>query len=889
MTLAPGTRIGPYTITARLGAGGMGEVYRARDTRLDRDVAIKALPAGFERDPERVARFEREGKLLASLNHPGIAVLYGIEHMDGRLCLALELIEGETLAERLKRGRLPIREAIEIAAQVATALEAAHEAGVIHRDLKPGNVMVRPDGVVKVLDFGLARGPASTSASPDLTQSPTMTSLGTMQGMILGTAAYMSPEQAKGRATDKRADMWAWGCLLYELLTGKHAFPGEDVSETLAAILKSEPDWNALPTGTPPRVRELLEGCLRKDARERLRDAGDVRLLLTDAGARGAEPAFVATRKRSPFALVALVFVAALAGVLATRLMTRSPAPLPATLAITAPAGITLEKWSLGFVISPDGRMVAFVGSDSLGTRSLLVRDLARDPARKLPGTDGADLPFWSPDSRSLGFFAGGKLLTVNVTSSALETLCDAPLPRGGAWGNGFIVIQPRSLGPLMKISVGGGELSATTVVDTAAGESGHRFPCFLPDGEHFLYTVLPPKENLHSIAVGSLAGAPGKPVTRAVSGAVYAAPGYLLFGNQGAVRAQRFDAKSLQVSGHERPVPGLRLFDPYSGGAPIVSASVNGIVVQLAIEDQLLRLIQVDRSGRALQDLAVPAGLFARGQISPDGRRAAWEYSSSSGDPTSIWALDLTRETMQRMTFEGEGYGPIWSPDGRQIAFTRPTKGRQALWTMRADAPGSESLLLELPNLYNTPVEWMPDGRGIIYRAQGTDTQQDIMLVTLGDPAASRPLLATRFNELQGTLSPDGRWMAYLTDETGRLELYVRAFPSLEKQTRVSPAGAHAGATMEHRVGRPLWSRDGRELLYFAADGRTMLSVEVRPGETLEFGTPRPLFRLPPGTAEMCAAPGLDRFLLAVPREGQSNHAATVLLNWTALLEETN
>jgi hypothetical protein len=866
----------------------MGEVYRARDPRLGRDVAIKALPEGFERDPERVTRLEREARLLASLNHPNIAVLYGIEHVDGRLCLALELIEGESLADRLKRGSLPIEEAFEIVAQIATALEVAHEAGVVHRDLKPGNVMLRPDGVAKVLDFGLARGPAITGSSPDLTQSPTMTSPATVLGMILGTAAYMSPEQAKGRVADGRADVWAWGCVLYELLTGHRAFPGEDVSETLAAILKSEPDWDALPSGTPPRVRELLERCLRKDPRERLRDAGDARLLLAEARARGAEPGPVAVRKGplTRLAQIAVAVVALLVGVLGTRLATRVPAQLPATLAITAPAGITLGSESVDFTISPDGRTVAFVGSDSLGTTRLWVRDLASDRARPLPGTEGAVQPFWSPDSRSLGCFTRGKLLTVTVASGALETLCDAPLARGGAWGKGFIVLQPRSLGPLMKIPDRGGELSATTVIDTAAGESGHRFPCFLPDGEHFIYSILPSKQNLHTLAVGSLAGSPGKPVGRALSGAVYAAPGYLLFAKQGAVRAQSFDARSLRVSGEETPVPGLRAVDPGSGGAPIVSASANGIVVQLAAQVVPLGLIWVDRTGRSLGELAVPEGRYARGQISPDGRRAAWEYAAGSDDPSAVWVLDLARQTMQRMTFEGEGFGPIWSPDGHEIAFTRQTKGRHSLWTMRADTPGSERLRHELPNLYNTPTDWTPDGLGIVHRTQGTESQQDIMLVSLADSAGDRPLLATRFNELHGTISPDGRWIAYLSDETGRLELYLRVFPSLEGQLRVSPAGAYADPTMWNRIGRPLWSRDGRELLYVAADGRTMLSVEVRPGSPLEFGTPQPLFRLPPGTADLCAAPGLDRFLLAVPREGQENPVATVLMNWPALLE---
>ncbi|MEO5989966.1 MAG: protein kinase [Candidatus Eisenbacteria bacterium] len=896
MTLAPGVRLGPYEIVGHLGAGGMGEVYRARDTRLGRDVAVKVLPEGFERDPERVTRFEREAKLLASMNHPNIAMLYGVEQHGDMLCLALELIEGESLAERLKRGPLALDEAFDVAAQVATALEAGHEAGVVHRDLKPGNVMLRPDGVAKVLDVGLARGQGSAGGPhSDMTQSPTMTSPATMPGVILGTAAYMSPEQAKGRRADRRADLWAWGCLLYELITGDRAFPGEDVSETMAAILKSEPDWTALPAGVSPRLRELLERCLRKDPRERLRDAGDARLLLAEARAH-VEAIVPVTRTRGARTwlwAVALAIVAASLGLIAL-LRPSDPSFGPAALTLLAPDGVRLGGDCYDIAVSPDGHSVVFVAKDTTGNESLWLRPLRRDDARPLPGTRAGSQPFWSPDSRRIGFFAEGKLKTLLLATGSVEVLCDAPQPRGGAWGRGSIVLQPRSMGPLMRIPERGGVLIATTVLDTLGKDRGHRFPCFLPDGQHFIYSILGGRRmqgdtDSFILAVGSLDGARGRDVTGAAGGAVFAAPGYLLFVSGDALRAQRFDPRSYKLSGPALAIPGLKALSPDAAGAPAVTASATGVVVQWALEDRARQSEWLDRQGHSLGVVPAPEGIYRGGQISPDGKRVAFEFGLDSNASPMIWLLELARGTMQRMTYDGMNSSPVWSPDGRVIAFTRTTSGGPgSLWTMRADSPGSQQAATPIPFGFNTLLQYTPDGTAIVYRTQGLDTQQDLMMVTLGDSTPVRALLQTRFNELQGSVSPDGHWLAYLSDESGRLEVYARNFPDLGGQLRVSTDGAYAHPTSQNLLGRPAWKRDMRELLFIAADGRTVMAAAVDPGDPPVFGKPRALFRLPASVVDLYPTRDLDRFLVEKVPEEEGRSEATALINWWGLLEST-
>ncbi len=694
----------------------------------------------------------------------------------------------------------------------------------------------------------------------------------------------MSPEQARGKSVDRRADIWAWGAVLFEMLSGRRAFGGEDTSTTLAAVLKDDVNWRALPADTPAHIRTLIGRCLKKDPSERLRDAGDARLLLLD---RPSIPDVAPARRRTGALWSgALATVVAAAVVASAILRPAPPAAEPATMSALLPEGVAMARDTIDTAVSPDGRRVAIAAADASGVPKILIRDLARAEIRVLTGTDGAAQPFWSPDGTRLGFFAGGKLKTILVSSGSVNELCDAPLPRGGAWGAGVIVLQPLSAGPLMRIPDQGGPLSPTTVI--TAGSRAHRFPSFLPDGRHFVYSVTPGVDFVNAIELGSVDGVAGRKVEDANNGAVYAAPGYLVFFRDGAVRARRFDSTSLQPSGPALALPGLDFISANFDGAPMVAVSANGVLVQPANSEQPQFLAWVNRQGVVGESLPMPDGVYSRGAIAPDGRRVAIEYSARPSDPTMIWIVDLVRGTSQRMTFDAGNQAPVWSPDGDEIAFTRQIGSRNRdLWTMRSDTPGSAQLKAALPNIFNAPVDWSRDGKSLVYRTQGTDTQQDVMLAILGEPVTTRPLLATRFNELYGVISPDGRSIAYLSDESGTMELYIRAFPAMTGQVRVSTSGAF-GSSDVMGVGRPAWRRDGRELIYTAADGRTVLSVEVRPGTAPDFGTPRPLFTLPAGTRDlMISAPALDRFLMGLDRRQSGRVDLTVLTNWTVLLEQ--
>ena len=900
MTLSAGTRIGPYEIVGPLGAGGMGEVFRARDPRLGRDVAIKALPAAFAQDAERLARFEREAKLLASLNHPNVAGIHGVEEADGTRYLVLEFIDGETLEAHVKRGPLALDEALDVARQVAAGVEAAHEAGVVHRDLKPGNVMLTASGGVKVLDFGLAKagtGRSGSSSDPSLTASPTLTHQGTEAGVILGTAAYMSPEQARGKAVDRRTDIWSFGCVLYEMLSGRRAYDGETVSDMVARILEREPDWSALPAATPPRLAALLRRCMTKDAKQRQRDIGDVRLELEAIAAGGGEPAAGAGTSVTParrgipawaLATGALALVALGAAAAALRLSSGSD-DQAATLTLLAPPGVSFGRAVTDMAISPDGKLVAFVASDTVAGRRLWVRGVDRENARPLEKTDNASYLFWAPDSRRVGFFADGKLMTVNVVSGAVRTLADAPLPRGGAWGDGAILYQPRSLGPLWSIPPEGGEPSVAAGPDSVAGQVGVRYPQFLPDGRHFVASVLGKSEN--QVAIGVVGTRTLKPLFRTSGGggATFAAPDWLISARDGAVKAQRFDLRSFKPKGPAVEVPGLRAISPDAFGSPIVSASVGGMLLQRAAADLPQRIAILDRAGHTIGEVSGPSGTYSRGGLSPDGRRFVFEFTPTGASDTQVWVADLVRGGMQPFSFDNQNYTPLFSPDGTEIALTREVNdSKQDLWIMRADAPGSMRLLRHMETLFNSSLSFAPNGKGLLMRSQGTDTRQDLIFVSWGDgdSARVRPILATRFNEPVAAISPDGRWLAYVSDESGHYECSVRAFPSAEGQVAVVSRGAFAEPTASTRIGLPVWRRDGRELLYVAADGHTLMVVPVTPGDPPSFGPPQALFRLPNSVADIAVSPGLDRFVLSITREEEGRSAATILLHWPQLLE---
>ena len=893
MSLSPGARLGPYEILGPLGAGGMGEVWRARDPRLGRDVAIKALPAGFAQDPERLARFEREAKLLASLSHPHIAGIHGLEEAGSARYLVLELVSGDTLAQRLGRGRLPCDETLELGRQVAAALEAAHERGVVHRDLKPGNIMLTETGEAKVLDFGLAKSSVAAGAgsSPDLSASPTTVYAATQAGVVLGTAAYMSPEQARGKNVDRRTDIWSFGCVLYECLTGKQAFAGETTSDLVARILEREPDWRALPAGTPPRLVELIKRCLRKDARERLRDIGDARIEIDEIAKGGVlatpgEPAPAGPGRRTlGLAVTAAVLVTALAVAGIMRASVRPPELRPLHLSVQGPEGSVLSDEVPDIVISPDGSRLAFMAIDSVGIGHLWIRPLSSTEPRMLPGTERALIPFWSPDGRNLAFFANASLKRVAVTGDGMQTICPAPNPRGGAWGpDNIIVFAPTANGPLMQVPATGGEPQPATTLDASRNESAHRFPSFLPDGRHFLYAALPGKDNLLDTRVGILGGTSSPPVVTANSSAIYAHPGYLVFMRQSTVFAQRFDAKALRTSGPAQALRDLKdVLGSYSG-SPIVSVSADGMLVQAAPRTGNERVDVLDREGRLLGTLPLPSGTFSRARFSRDGRHMA--ISCAKAGVTAIYLVDLARGLSSRFATDSPyNSAPVWTPDGRRVIYGAERSSGRDLYWKRSDGSGGEELLADVPNLFNDPDDVTPDGKFVLYRSLAGETGEDLWIASLEGSHEARPLLQTGFHEVDAAVSPDGKWMAYRSDESGDFEMYVRSFPTLDRKVRVSIDGAMGPQNV--RMAFTRWKNDGRELYYIGRDGRTIMAAPIDPGPEFQVGTPQPLLRLPREVAEAAISPDGHRVYVSVPKQAIGSGIVQIVMNWAGELQE--
>jgi Tol biopolymer transport system component len=892
VTLPLGTRLGPYEIAAPLGAGGMGEVYRARDTRLGREVAIKVLPAAFAQDPERLARFEREAKLLASLNHPNIGAIYGLEESGAARYLVLELVDGETLAARLARGPLPVPEALEVCRQVAFGVEAAHESGIVHRDLKPGNVMLTPAGGVKVLDFGLAKGGAASASGsePNLSASPTRTYGETAVGVILGTAAYMSPEQARGKAVDRRTDIWSLGCVLYECLAGRQLFEGETVSDLIAKILQSEPDWGALPASTPERARALLRRCLTKDARERLRDMGEVRIALGEALAAPAEtqagPAGpVAARPRRLRFAVVVAIVAAAAFAIAS-LLARPPAAPTMRVSVLAPEDVDVSAEVPDITLSPDGSSIVFSGLDTSGVQHLWLRPLASGSARMLPGTEGAKIPFWSPDSREIAFFADGSLKRMPRDGESAQPICAAPNPRGGAWSSrGVIVFAPTASGPLMQVPASGGEPRPATTPDAKRGETTHRFPCFLPDGRHFLYVALPGKDGILDTRVGTLDARPGPVVARSPNMAMYAAPGYLVFNRQGSIVAQHFDPRSLRVSGAAKPIRELMDVSGSYSGCAIVSVSNNGMLLQREPQRVDTQFEVVDRTGQVRSTVKPPSGGYYTPRLSPDGGRVACNFQKTGESKAALWMVDLVRGVSTRFTFDAIYDGnPIWTGDGKRVVYGSDRSGGRNLYWKRADGAGAEELLADVPNLFNDPNDITPDGRQLIYRSLSGDTGEDIWMVPLTGDHEAAPLIATRFNELDAAISPDGRWIAYRSDESGRFEIYVQSFPALDRKFRVSTDGTTPLTNAILTLTR--WRSDGRELYFLGGDGQTLLATPVEPGPDIRFGAPRALFRLPRGTVGADVSADGQRVVLCVPASRPGRSVLNLVVNWSGEVE---
>lgn len=847
-----GRTLGAYRVLSELGSGGMGVVYRATDTRLGRGVALKVLPEGFASDPQRMARFAREAQLLASLSHPHIATIYGLEESDGVRALAMELVEGPTLAERIAARPLPVEEALPIARQMAEALEYAHERGIIHRDLKPANVKLTGDGNVKILDFGLAKAMAGEAATQEMSHSPTLTLAATQAGVILGTAAYMPPEQAKGKAVDRRADIWSFGCVLYEMLTGKQVFTGETVSDTLAAVIRGEPDWAALPGDTPPSLRRLLRRCLEKDPKQRLRDIGEARIALEEMLANpGAEAAEAPTAASAPTPAWRRALPWAAAGVLGAALLLSMWAPWqPATppappVRLKIDAGADARFWLAQgptAVISPDGAVLAFAAQPPAAQRRVVyVRRMDQLQATALPGTDGARNIFFSPDGQWIAFFADGKLKKVSVTGGAPITLCDAPDDRGGAWGeDGSIIFAAGNREGLSRVSAGGGSPEPLTTLVAAEVEVTHRWPQVLPGGRAVLFVSGASGSNFDAanLVVQSLATGERKMVHRGGTYGRYLPSGHLVHVHQGTLFAAAFDLKRLEVTGPAVPVLEGLAYSNGTGGAQFTHSSDGKLVYVSGSAGEIPLTIEwMTREGK-FEPMRPVADLYRDIQLSPDGGRLA--VAVDAGRQTTVWVYDWSRETMSRLTFEaGRQEKPIWTPDGRRITYrAEPEQSGEAggIFWKNADGTGEPERLTESlhPQL---PSSWHPSGRYLAFMEGGRETGWDIYILPLeGDeesgwrPGQPTAFLATPFSEVEPVFSPDGRWIAYMSSETGQFEIYVRPFPGPGGKWQVSTGGGTF----------PTWSPGGRELYYRISGDQVMAVPYTAEGGSFRAGTPR-------------------------------------------------
>jgi serine/threonine protein kinase/Tol biopolymer transport system component len=837
MPIPVGTELGTHKILALLGIGGMGEVYKAHDSKLRRDVAIKVLPESFARDADRLARFRREAQLLASLNHPNIASIYNIEDSGGTTYLVMELVPGENLAERIKRdGAIPVEESLAIAKQIAEALEVAHEKSIIHRDLKPANVKLTPEGKVKVLDFGLAKAFAEDPSTVDMSNSPTLSMAATMQGVILGTAAYMSPEQAKGKAVDKRTDIWAFGVVLYELLTGKQTFHGEDVTDILAAVVRAEPDWQALPPATSAKVRNLLRRCLQKDRVQRLHDAADVRIEIEDAIAApkdsGATQAAPASTSKLPWAVAAALAIIAVVALFgwwrstrpieqALRPLVRLDVDLGPDVSLGSPEGTDT-------ILSPDGTRLVYVSQNRLFTRRL-----DEPNATELAGTQGAYEPFFSPDGQWVAFFNGSSLRKISVDGGSAITLCGSVGGRGGSWGeDGNIIAALGNIGGLSRILSAGG--APAPVTELQNGQYSHSWPQILPGGKAVLFTTWATGTSSFDVAnidVMSLADHHSKTLVRGGTFGRYLPSGHLVYVNRGTLFAVPFDVDRLEVHGTPAPVLDQVNYSVAAGSAQLDFSQTGTLIYRSGgAGGGLLTVAWLDGAGKARPLLAKP-GAYGRPNMSPDGQRLAVEMSDASR--TDLWVYDWQRDTMTRVTFTGTALGPIWSPDGRYIAFRSAGEG---ISVIRSDGSGKPQPWSQSKNS-QYPWSFAPDGKRLAFIEQSPDGGRfHLWTVPLesdsGGLRAGKPevFLQTQADERSPSVSPDGRWIAYASDESGTFQVYVRAFPDKGGKWQISNSGGSY----------PMWSRTGHELFFETLDNHIMVAAYTEKGDSFEADKPR-------------------------------------------------
>ena len=884
MALASGTKLGPYEIIAPLGAGGMGEVYRARDTKLGRDVAVKLLPSSFSGDSERLRRFEQEACAAGALNHPNVLVIHHIETHEGAPYIVSELLEGETLRKRMSGTAMAQRRVIDYASQIAHGLAAAHEKGIVHRDLKPDNIFITKDGRVKILDFGLAKL-TQPDGSQSQTEIPTRR-VDTNPGVVMGTVGYMSPEQVRGKAIDHRSDIFSFGAILYEMLSGRRAFHGESAADMMSAILKEDPPELSETNHTvSPALERLVNHCLEKDPEARFHSARDLAFAIEALS--GSTPTSIQTMATATLPrrlmkgreltawIVAIVAILVAAFALAVPYFRRSSAATH-TIRFTIPAP---EKVSLTnfMALSPDGLHLAFTGRDSTGKNLLWVRPLDSLDARVLSDTDEAAYPFWSPDSHFMGFFAQGKLKKIDVLGGRPQTVCDAPAGVGGTWNrDNVIVFTPSTREPLYRVSADGGLSTPVTALDGSRGETSHRQPYFLPDGRHFLFFALNRQADNY-VYVGSLDSKETKPLSAIHTNAVYAPPGYLVYRRDDRLMAQGFDATSLQLAGEPFPVGEQLIFIPGPVGFVSFTVSENGMLVYRGGSAIGSDLLWFDRGGKQLGPLRPREG-YINVSLSPDGKRVA--YSIGNASARDIWLLELGRDLPSRFTF-GPAYNwlPIWSPDGSRIVFASNRDGPIDLYQKPASGAGNEEALLK-SNEDKLPTDWSSDGQFILYDAVDPKTRGDLWILPLSGDRKSFPFLQTQFSERQGQFSPDGHWIAYSSDVSGQYEVYVQSFPVA--------GGAHRVSTNSGM--QPRWRHDGKELFYISAD-RKLMAVDVNAGpSTFEAGVPRQLFETRITVLEGRNIYGVtrdgQRFLI---NSGESPFGAqlNVVLNWTADLKK--
>ena len=883
MTLTPGARLGPYEILSPLGAGGMGEVYKARDTRLDRTVAIKILPQALAGDPQFRDRFDREARTISQLDHPHICALYDVGEQDGTAYLVMQYLEGETLEARLKKGALPLDRALQYGIQIADALDKAHRAGIVHRDLKPGNIMLTKAGA-KLLDFGLAKAvPARTTAGLSMlrTTPPKLTA----QGTILGTFQYMAPEQIDEQDADARTDIFAFGVVLYEMVTGQRAFEGKTSASLFGAILKDQPPpLSAVQPVTPPALDRTVRRCLAKEPDARWQTARDLLEELKWIAADGDRPAPVATtrarqRDRAAWLVAATSLIVAIVTV-ATLLYFR-PAALESIVTrlevVTPP---TSDPFS--FPLSPEGRQMAFVATAD-GAPRLWVRPFDQVTARPLGGTEGASYPFWSPDGRAIGFFAGGKLKRVDVAGGAPQVLSDVPGARGGTWNrDGVIVFAPQQSG-LLRIAATGGTPMALTHL--APGQGTHRWPQFLPDGRRFLFFVGNGQPTRNGVYIGSL---DGREPTRLLAGetaAAYTPPGYLLRVLQGVLVAHRFNAETGAVS--DEWVPVAQSVGADDGTSRSAFSVTNAVLAYRRGGLARRQLVWVDRTGKTIGVIGMPDDAsLSSPELAPDGRRVA---VSRGVQVNNVWLIEVTQGIANRFTFGAFNDGnAVWSPDGSRIIFTSVRNGRSDLFEKPANSAAIEQPLLVTAQ-DKVPLDWSPDGRVLLYASQDPKTNSDIWALPLAGERKPFPVVQTDFDEREGQFSPDGRWVAYVSNETGSDEVYVQPFPGPGSKWQVSTNG---GAD-------PRWRRDGQELFYLAPDGKLMAAAIriAADGRALSPGGPVALFPTRFATGANVTVGFFSQAQYAVARDGRflMNLAAddttaapiTIVLNWTGALKK--